>query len=106
MAVGSVVIAPINAAGKPWVTSPRFNTQLDWAKILPKNVHAEANWSTNLEPGDPVPEYDVSGGVKNFLGGVFLKTDTPKSLVDAQITVLNSAEMLMTAANEGAMGRV
>jgi len=105
MAVGSVVIAPINAAGQPWATKPRFNTQLDWTKILPKNVHAEANWSTNLEPGNPVPEYDVSGGVKNFLGGVFLKTDTPKSLIEAQVAVLNSTEMLMNTANEMAMER-
>lgn len=106
IAVGSVVIAPINAVGKPWVTKPRFNTQIDWPQILPRNVHAEANWSTNLEPGDPVPEYDISGGVKNFLGGVFLKTDTPKSLIEAQVAVLNGTEMLMTTANEKAMGRI
>jgi len=98
-AVGSVVIAPINAAGKPWATKPYFNTQLDWPKILPKTVHAEASWSTNLQPGEPVPEYDPSGGVKNFLGGVFLRTNSPQNLIEAQVAVLNKTEMLMNAAN-------
>ncbi|WP_112238522.1 ATP-grasp domain-containing protein [Kribbella monticola] len=92
-AAASVAVVPADAEGSPWKTQPLWHPeQVDWSTLLSPGSTVEPVPAFMLPAGTRVPEFDPSGGSRNWLG-VFLLTadDAPTLLRDCR-SVLDGLE--------------
>ncbi|WP_405059375.1 ATP-grasp domain-containing protein [Kribbella sp. NBC_01505] len=85
-AAASVAVVPASSDGTPWQTQPLWDPeQVDWASLLSDGSTVEPVPAFMLANGTQVPEFDPSGGSRNWLG-VFLLTadDAPTLLRDCR----------------------
>jgi hypothetical protein len=85
-AAASVAVVPADADGTPWQTQPLWHPErVDWSTLLSPGSTIEPVPAFMLPAGTRVPEFDPSGGSRNWLG-VFLLTaaDAPTLLRDCR----------------------
>jgi biotin carboxylase len=95
-ASGAVAILPTNVKGQPWTTTPLFTKNINWRAILPSEINFEVDWGPTLKEGEPIPKYDITKGLLNYLGGVLMTCNNPDTLIKAQHDILNFGEALFS----------
>jgi len=99
-AAGALAILALDERGVPWKSRPRFSKKISFKDLLPQEMEYRVDWSTDLKEGEIVPPYDPQIGLMNFLGGIFMKCGDPRLLVQSQMKVRQSTEILMNRCGE------
>jgi len=97
-AAASVAVVPADADGVPWQTQPLWHPEkVDWSALLSPGSTVEPVPAFMLPAGTRVPEFDPSGGSRNWLG-VFLLTavDAPTLLRDCR-SILDGLEAALAS---------
>ncbi|PRY29720.1 ATP-grasp domain-containing protein [Umezawaea tangerina] len=92
-AAASLAVIPTDARGVPWRTNPRWLPgEVDWSALLSPGSTATQVRAFAMEEGVPVPDYDPSGGSRNWLGVFVVDAVGADELLADCNAVLNGLE--------------
>ncbi|WP_394940841.1 acetyl-CoA carboxylase biotin carboxylase subunit family protein [Psychromicrobium sp. YIM B11713] len=97
-AAASLAVIPTDASGEPWQSTPRWRSaEVDWSALLSSGTSVEQVKAFAMPEDTSVPEYDPSGGSRNWLGVFFVMAQDAETLRHDCNAVLNGLEAALPA---------
>lgn len=96
-AAASLALIPASADGKPWTTTPIWNSQTaDLAELVSPASTIEIVPGLSIPDGTPIPAYDPAVGADNWAGIFFVTAPDASTLLSDCYSVLNGLEAHLT----------
>jgi biotin carboxylase len=92
-AAASLALIPTDAAGRPWTTTPVWDSQaIQWDRLISPGSTIETVKGLTVPDGTRIPPYDPSAGAGNWAGIFFVTASDADVLLADCHSVLNGLE--------------
>lgn len=103
-AAASLALIPASADGKPWTSTPVWNSQTaNLAELVSPRSSIEIIPGLSIADGTRIPPYDPSAGADNWAGIFFLTAPDASTLLSDCYSVLDGLEAHLTDRTEEAV---
>lgn len=101
-AAGSLSLISTDSKGTPWERELTWDHEfVDWSSVLSEGTEIETVADMSVEPGTPMPRYDLAKGVTGYGGIFFLRTKDAATLIHDSYSVLDHLEDALAAGQPG-----